>query len=129
MVKSSVSKGLIETVRLEREKNPQAKAADIARILGKSREATRRALVELGLPSRLSLAKICVFCGKKLPWGNKAGRCRGCFTDPEVKDAVVRDYLRGDKPTVIQSKHKISSGVMYRILHTQNVKLKYRRLS
>ena len=119
-----IGKGLIETVRLERERNPQAKAADMARCLGKSREAIRQALVELGLPTRFNVAKVCITCGTKLAWGNRTSRCRGCFIDPEVKDAVVRDYLRGGKIPAIQLEHKIGSGVMYRILHTRNVKLR-----
>lgn len=124
MTKLSIGKGLIEAVSLEREKNPQATAADMARRLGKSREAIRQALVELGLPTRFSVAKVCISCGKKLSWGNRTGRHRGCFVDPEVKDAVVRDYLRGDKVAAIQLEHKIGQGVMYRILHTRNVKLR-----
>lgn len=42
----------------------------------------------------------------------------------EVKDAVVRDYLRGDKAIVIQMEYDISPGVMYRILSQRGVKLR-----
>ncbi len=124
MTKSWVGKGLIEAVRLERERNPQAKAADMAKGLGKSREAIRQVLVELGLPTRFNVARLCIGCGKKLFWGNKTGRCRGCFIDPKVKYAVVRDYLRGDKAAAIQLEHRIDPGVMYRILHARNVTLR-----
>jgi len=41
----------------------------------------------------------------------------------EIKDAVVRDYLRGDKGIVIQMEHKVSASTMYRILHERGVKL------
>ena len=41
-----------------------------------------------------------------------------------MKDAVVRDYIRGDKAIVIQMEHKISPGVMYRILQARHVKLR-----
>ncbi len=119
-----IGKGLIEAVRLERERNPQARAAGIARCLGKSREAIRQALVKLELPTRVNTARFCIACGKELCWGNRSDRHRGCFIDPEVKDAVVRDYLRGDKPAVIKLVHKINPGVMYRILHKRNVKLR-----
>lgn len=119
----TIGKNLIETVRLEREKNPQARAADIARHLGKSREAVRQALVELGLPTKFSVVKFCIACGKKLSWGNRTDRCRECFVDPVVKDAIVRDYLRGDKPTAILLEYKIGKGVLYRILHKRNVNL------
>ena len=112
-----------EAVRLERERNPQAKAADMARYFGKSRERIRVVLVKLGLPTKLSVAKFCT-CGKRLRYGNRTGRCQGCFIAPEVKDAVVRDYLRGGKPVAIQGEHKIGPGQMYRILHTRNVKLR-----
>ncbi len=98
----------------------------MARRLGKSREAIRQVLVELGLPTKLNVVKFCTACGKKLKWGNTSGRCRGCFIAPEVKDAVVRDYLRGDKSEAIQLEHKIGKEVMYRILHTRNVKLRSR---
>lgn len=124
MTRIWIGKGLIEAVRLERERNPQAKAADIARRLGKSREAIRQALVELGLPTKFDVVRVCVACGERLLWGNKTGRCRGCFVDPEVKDAVVRDYLRGDKAATIQAEHKMGPGMMYRILHKRNVKLR-----
>ena len=123
MTKSWIGKALIEAVRLERERNPQAKAVDMARCLDRSREAIRQALVELGLPTRFKVAKVCI-CGTKLARGSRTGRCRECFTDPEVKDAVVRDYLRGGKIPAIQLEHKIGPGVMYRILHTRNVKLR-----
>ena len=120
-----IGKDLIETVRLERERNPQAKAADMARCLDRSREAIRQALVELELPTRLSVvAKVCRTCGKNLQYGNHIGHCLGCFVASEVKDAVVWDYLRGGKATAIQLEHKIGPGVMYRILHTRNVKLR-----
>lgn len=124
MAKSRAHKSFIKAVRLERERDLQAKAADIARSLNKSREAVRQALIELGLPTRLNGAKVCIACGKKLSRGNRTGRCLGCFTDPEVKDAIVRDYLRGDKPAVIQLVHKVGPAVMYRILHTRGVKLR-----
>ena len=124
MTQVRIGKNLIEAVGLERERNPQAKAADIARHLGKSREAIRQALVKLGLPTKFDVARFCIACGKKLPRGNKTGRCRGCFVNPEIKDAIVRDYLRGDKAAVIQLKHRIDPGMMYRILHKQNVKLR-----
>ena len=42
----------------------------------------------------------------------------------EIKDAVVRDYLRGDKAIVIQLEYKISPGPMYRILHEREVPLR-----
>jgi len=42
----------------------------------------------------------------------------------EVKDAVVRDYLRGDKSILIQMEYDISPGVMYRILKQRSVKLR-----
>lgn len=42
----------------------------------------------------------------------------------QVKDGVVRDYLRGDKAIVIQMEYKISPGVMYRILHARKVELR-----
>ena len=42
----------------------------------------------------------------------------------EVKDAVVRDYLRGDKTIVIQMSYDISPGVMYRILKMRGLKLR-----
>ena len=42
----------------------------------------------------------------------------------EVKDAVVRDYLRGDKAILIQMEYDISAGVMYRILKQRCVKLR-----
>lgn len=42
----------------------------------------------------------------------------------EVKDAVVRDYLRGDKSIVIQMEYDISPGVLYRILSHRAVKLR-----
>jgi len=41
-----------------------------------------------------------------------------------VKDGVVSDYLAGVKIIVIQLKHGISPGKMYRILHSANVKLR-----
>jgi len=44
----------------------------------------------------------------------------------KVKDAVVRDYLQGDKAIIIQMEYKISPGVMYRILHARQVKLRRR---
>ncbi|GAH64704.1 unnamed protein product, partial [marine sediment metagenome] len=71
MTKTWIGKGLIEAVMLERERNPQAKAADIARHLDRSREAIRQALVELGLPTRVNVVKVCITCGKKLSWGNR----------------------------------------------------------
>jgi len=43
--------------------------------------------------------------------------------DPDP-DEVVRDYLAGDKTIVIQLKHGISPGKMYRILRSANVKLR-----
>lgn len=46
------------------------------------------------------------------------------WQDPEVKDNVVRDYLRGDKISVIQLEHKISPGALYRILHDAHVQLR-----
>jgi len=124
MRKPWIGEGLIEDVRVEREINPKAKAADIARTLDKSREAVRQALVELGLPTSFSVAKYCTTCGKKLKWGNKTGRHRGCFLALGVAEAVVRDYLRGDEPAAIRLEHKITKGVMYGILHTRNVKLR-----
>ena len=42
----------------------------------------------------------------------------------EIKDAVARDYLRGDKAIVIQLEYKISPGTMYRILHEREVPLR-----
>ena len=42
----------------------------------------------------------------------------------ELKNNVVRDYLRGDKAIIIQMEHKISPGVMYRILQVHKVKLR-----
>ena len=42
----------------------------------------------------------------------------------ELKNNVVRDYLRGDKAIIIQMEHKISPGVMYRILQARKVKLR-----
>ncbi|KKN06950.1 hypothetical protein LCGC14_1072050 [marine sediment metagenome] len=42
----------------------------------------------------------------------------------EMKDAVVRDYLRGDKVILIQMEHKISPAVMYRILDSRQVSLR-----
>lgn len=125
MTQTWISKDLIEAVRLEREKNPQAKAADIARHLCKSRQAIRQALVELGLPTtRFSVVKVCVACGGELPRGNNTGRHQGCFLDPGVKDAVVQDYLRGGKTAAIQVEHEVGPGMMYRILHKRNVKLR-----
>ena len=44
--------------------------------------------------------------------------------DPEVKDGVVRDYLRGAKTIVTQLEYKISPGTLYRILHASHVKLR-----
>ena len=41
-----------------------------------------------------------------------------------VKDAVVRDYLRGDKAIIIQMEHTISPGEVYRILHARQVNLR-----
>ena len=41
-----------------------------------------------------------------------------------VKDAVVRDYLRGDKTIVIQMEYEISPGEMYRVLHSRQVSLR-----
>jgi len=41
-----------------------------------------------------------------------------------VKDAVVRDYIRGDKAIIIQMEHKTSPGVMYRILKEREVPLR-----
>jgi len=119
-----IGKGLIEGVRLERERNPKATAAEIARCLDKSREAIRQALVELGLPTRINRAKFCTTCGKKLWSGNTSGRHRNCFTAPEVKDAVVRDYERGDEPAAIRLENKVGRGPMYRILHDRNVKMR-----
>ncbi len=127
MTQTGVSRNLIEAVSLEREKNPRAKAADIARSLDKSRQAISQALIELGLPTRFSAVRFCTACGKKLSWGNRSGRHRECFIDPEVKDAIVRDYLCGDKPAAIQLEHKVRRGVMYRILHKRNVKLRRRK--
>ena len=121
-----IGKGLIEAVRLERERNPQAKAAAMAKSLDRSREAIRQVLVILGLPTSFYVVKFCKVCGKKLGWWNKTGFHRTCLIDPEVKDAVVRDYLRGDKPKAIQLKHTIAGAVMYRILHSRNVKLRWR---
>lgn len=126
MTQTGVSRNLISAVWFEREKNPQAKAADIARRLGKSRQAIGQALVKLGLPTKFSAVKFCTACGKKLSWGNSSGRHRECSIDPAVKDAVVRDYLRGVKPATILLKYKIGRGVMYRILHKRNVKLRRR---
>ncbi len=40
----------------------------------------------------------------------------------EVRAAVVRDYLRGDKTVVILFNYKLSPGEMYRILHAHRVK-------
>lgn len=124
MTKSWIGKGLIEAVRLERERNPQAKAADMARVLGRSREAIRQALLELGLPTKVDMAKFCTTCGKKLDHRNRSGRCRECYFSSEVKDAVVRGYLRGDKTRDIMLEHKIANGSMYNILRTRNVKLR-----
>jgi len=124
MTKTWIGKDLIEAVRLERERNPRAKAAVIARSLGKSREAIRQALVELGLPTKFNVVKVCVACGEELPRENRTGRHRGCFLDPEIKDAVVRDYLRGDKAATIKLEYKIGPGMMYRILHKRNVRLR-----
>lgn len=42
----------------------------------------------------------------------------------ELKTNVVRDYLRGNKAIIIQMEHKISPGVMYRILQARKVKLR-----
>jgi len=42
----------------------------------------------------------------------------------KVRDAVVRDYLQGDKAIIILMEHKISPGEMYRILHARQVKLR-----
>ncbi|MBA7705676.1 hypothetical protein ES703_114511 [subsurface metagenome] len=42
----------------------------------------------------------------------------------KVKDAVVRDYLQGDKTIVIQMEYKISPGEMYRVLHSRHVSLR-----
>lgn len=39
----------------------------------------------------------------------------------EVKDAIVRDYLRNDKVIILQLEYKISPGVLYRILHSRGV--------
>jgi len=47
----------------------------------------------------------------------------------EVKDGVVRDYLRGDKAIVIQMEYKISPGVIYRILHRKGVGLRRDRVA
>lgn len=124
MTQTGVSRNLIGAVWLEREKNPRAKAADIARRLGKSRQAIRQALVKLGLPTKFHVVKFCEACGGELPQGNNTGRHQGCFLNPEVKDAIVRDYLRGDKTAVIQAECKIGPATMYRILHKRNVKLR-----
>jgi len=121
-----IGEGLIKAVRLERERNPRAKAAVIARRLGKSREAIRQVLMELGLPTSFDAVAFCTTCGDKLASGNVTGRHRECFVAPEVKDAVVRDYLRGDKPAAIWLAYNIKRGVMYRILHSRNVKLRSR---
>ena len=126
MTQPQIGKNLIEAVRLERERDPQARAADIARHLDKSREAIRQALVKLELPTKFSAVKFCTACGNKLSRGNRTDRCRGCFVVPEVKDVIVRDYLRGDKPATILLEHKIGKGVLYRVLHKRNVKLRRR---
>ena len=42
----------------------------------------------------------------------------------EVREAVVRDYLRGDKTIILQMEYKISPGEIYRILHRHQVKLR-----
>ncbi|MBA7680484.1 hypothetical protein ES703_88800 [subsurface metagenome] len=42
----------------------------------------------------------------------------------KVRDAVVRDYLQGDKTIVIQMEYKISPGEMYRVLHSRHVSLR-----
>lgn len=42
----------------------------------------------------------------------------------KIKDAVVRDYRRGDKTIVIQMTYKISPGEMYRILRARQVELR-----
>ena len=47
----------------------------------------------------------------------------------ELKNNVVRDYLRGDKAIIIQMEYKISPGVMYRILQARKVKLRREDLS
>ncbi len=49
---------------------------------------------------------------------------RGPSPTEKVKEEVVRDYLRGDKVICIQMEHKISSGVMYRILLSRQVSLR-----
>lgn len=41
-----------------------------------------------------------------------------------MKDAVVRDYLRGDKTIIIQMEYKISPGEIYRVLHARQVNLR-----
>ncbi|MBA7688534.1 hypothetical protein ES703_97018 [subsurface metagenome] len=42
----------------------------------------------------------------------------------ELKDKVVRDYLRGDKTVLIQLDYKIGAAVMYRILKDREVPLR-----
>lgn len=76
---AKIGQGLIEAVGLERERNPQAKAAVIARILDRSREAIRLALLELGLPTRVDIIVKHCACGKKLALRNKTGYCQKCL--------------------------------------------------
>jgi len=51
------------------------------------------------------------------------GKNPAAETSP-VKDGVVSDYLRGVGTVVIQEKHRITPGKMYRVLHGAGVKLR-----
>ena len=42
----------------------------------------------------------------------------------QVKDAVVEEYLRGDKIDLIQMDHQFSPGSLYRILHEREIPLR-----
>ena len=42
----------------------------------------------------------------------------------EVKDAVVEEYLQGDKAIGITMEHTFSPGTLYRILHERGVSLR-----
>ncbi|GAI05276.1 unnamed protein product, partial [marine sediment metagenome] len=53
--------------------------------------------------------------------GNPTAKILRQAPDP---DEVVRDYLAGDKTTVIQLKHGIAPLKMYRILRASHVRLR-----
>lgn len=71
------SYAVIETQRM-RQDNPTAKAIDMARDIGVSRERVRQILTSLSLPTSFRRHWFCKDCGKRV--ASYAIRCRECYT-------------------------------------------------